>query len=114
MGNNLTQLGFVNNYDKNRYLEIFSKTAVYGEILKIIHFYHFDSDPRFPPFLLYVRWKSEVTFVRRCFRDVAGRPQSVQTLSLLTGMTLLTTLPLSTLSVSRYSRRIACSFNKSE
>ena len=23
-----------------------------GEILKIIHFYHFDSDPRFPPFLL--------------------------------------------------------------
>ena len=25
--------------------------------------------PRFPPFLLYVRWKSGVTFVRRCFRD---------------------------------------------
>ena len=22
----------------------------YGEVLKIIHFYHFDSDPRFPPF----------------------------------------------------------------
>ena len=42
----------------------------YEEILKIIHFYHFDSDPRFPPFLLYVRWKSGVTFVRRCFRDV--------------------------------------------
>ena len=37
--------------------------------MKIIHFYHFDSDPRFPPFLLYVRWKSWVTFVRRCFRD---------------------------------------------
>ena len=35
----------------------------------IIHFYHFDSDPRFPPFLLYVRWKSGVTFVRKCFRD---------------------------------------------
>ena len=33
-------------------------------------FYHFDSDPRFPQFLLYVRWKSGVTFVRRCFRDV--------------------------------------------
>ena len=32
-------------------------------------FYHFDSDPRFPPFLLYVRWKSRVSFVRRCFRD---------------------------------------------
>ena len=27
---NLTQLGYVNNYDKNRYLEIFSKAAVYG------------------------------------------------------------------------------------
>ena len=37
--------------------------------MKIIHFYHFDSDPRCPPFLLYVRWKSGVTFVRRCFRD---------------------------------------------
>ena len=23
---------------------------IYGEILKIIHFYHFDSDPRFPHF----------------------------------------------------------------
>ena len=36
---------------------------------EIIHFYHFDSDPRFPPFLLYVRLKPGVTFVRRCFRD---------------------------------------------
>ena len=42
----------------------------YGEILKIIHLYYFDSDPRFPPFLLYVRWKSGVTLVWRCFRDV--------------------------------------------
>ena len=42
----------------------------YGEILKIIYFYHFDSDPRFLPFLLYLRWKSGVNFVRRCFRDV--------------------------------------------
>ena len=42
---------------------------IYGEILKIIHFYHFNSNPRFPPFLLYVWWKSGVTFVRRCFRD---------------------------------------------
>ena len=38
--------------------------------MKFFTFYHFDSDPRFPPFLLYVRWKSGVTFVRRCFRDV--------------------------------------------
>ena len=35
----------------------------------VLHMYHFYSDPRFPPFLLYVRWKSWVTFVRRCFRD---------------------------------------------
>ena len=28
------------------------------------------SDPRFPPFLLYVRCKSGVTFIRRSFRDV--------------------------------------------
>ena len=41
-------------------------------MLKIIHFYHFDSDPRFPPFLLNVRWKSGVTFVRRYFRDETG------------------------------------------
>ena len=27
--NNLTQLGYVNNYDKNRYLEKFSKAAVF-------------------------------------------------------------------------------------
>ena len=42
----------------------------YGEILKFFTFYHFDPDPRFPPFLLYVRWKSGVTFVQRCIRDV--------------------------------------------
>ena len=35
--------------------------------IEIFTFYHFDSDPRFSPFLLYVRWKSGVTFVRRCF-----------------------------------------------
>ena len=40
--------------------------------MKIIHFYHSDSDQIFPPFFLrYVRWKYEVNFVRRCFRDVA-------------------------------------------
>ena len=40
---------------------------------KIIHFYHFDSDPRFPPFLLYVRWRSGVAFVRKCFRGEKGQ-----------------------------------------
>ena len=39
---------FYLNYHK------FSIKSFYGELLKIIHFYHFDSDPRFPPFLLYV------------------------------------------------------------
>ena len=37
--------------------------------MKINTFYHFDSNPRFPPFLLLVRFKFGVTFVRRCFRD---------------------------------------------
>ena len=32
MVNNLTQLGCVNNYDKNRYLENFSKAAVHVKI----------------------------------------------------------------------------------
>ena len=43
---------------------------IYGDILKIIHFYHFDSDPRFSRYLLYVRWKYGVTSVRRCFRGI--------------------------------------------
>ena len=30
MVNNLTQLGYVNNYDKNRYLEKFLKAAVHN------------------------------------------------------------------------------------
>ena len=42
---------------------------LWRNIEKLI-FYHFYSDPRFPLFLLSVRWKSGVTFVRRCFRDV--------------------------------------------
>ena len=50
----------------------------YGELLKITHFYHFDPNPRFPPFLLYVRWKSRVTFVRRCFRDVSMGHQGLK------------------------------------
>ena len=41
----------------------------YGEISKFFTLYHFDSEPRFPPFLLNVRLKSGVTFVRRCFLD---------------------------------------------
>ena len=40
---------------------------IYGEITT---FYRFNTNPRFPPFLLYVRCKSGVSFVRRCFRDV--------------------------------------------
>ena len=33
MVTNLTQLGYVNNYDKNRYLENFSKAAVENNTL---------------------------------------------------------------------------------
>ena len=42
--------------------------------MKIITFYQFDTctNPRFPPFLLYVRCKFRVTFVRRCFRYGPG------------------------------------------
>ena len=32
MVTNLTQLGYVNNYDKNRYLNFFSKAAVYTHL----------------------------------------------------------------------------------
>ena len=38
------------------------------------HFSSFDTNPRFPSFLLYVRWISGVTFVRRCFRDENAVP----------------------------------------
>ena len=37
----------------------------------------FDSNPRCPPFLLYVRCKFGVTFVRRRFRDGLIAGQSV-------------------------------------
>ena len=38
MVTNLTQLAYVNNYDKNRYLKIFSKAAVYqNTILLQLH-----------------------------------------------------------------------------
>ena len=39
MVTNLTQLGYVNNYDKNRYLEKFSKAAVCST-----YFVHFIAD----------------------------------------------------------------------
>ena len=32
-------------------------------------FFIFNTNPRFPPYLLYVRCKSGVTFIRRSFRD---------------------------------------------
>ena len=48
----------------------------YGEISNIITFYHFHSNPRFSLFLLYVRCKSGVTFVRKCFRDTNQIPHS--------------------------------------
>ena len=38
-------------------------------LLRNYHFYRFNTNPRFPPFLLYVKCKSGVTFVQRCFSD---------------------------------------------
>ena len=37
--------------------------------MKLIIFCHFDINPRFPPYLLYVRCKFGETFVQRCFCD---------------------------------------------
>ena len=51
--------------------------------MQITFFFHFDTNPRFPPFLLYVRWKSGVTFLRRCFRDgVRGGLNNIGVLAL--------------------------------
>ena len=50
----------------------------------MITFYHFDSNPRFPPFLLYVRCKFGITFVRRCFRDASSYFQDVDQCTLNT------------------------------
>ena len=59
---------------------------------EIILFYHFDFDPRFPLFLLYVRWKSGVTFVRRCFRDVLNVVSAIKQSSLLYFINILNTI----------------------
>ena len=40
-------------------------------------FFIFNTNPRFPPLLLYVRCKSGVTFTRRSFRDVTEIPQKI-------------------------------------
>ena len=60
---------------------------VFVEILKIITFYHFDSDPRrprFPPFLLYVRCKFGGHFCTEvfpcCLRATRRMPTLVSTL----------------------------------
>ena len=44
MVTNLTQLGYVNNYDKNRYLEKFSKAAVYVHLFD--HYFQTSSQKR--------------------------------------------------------------------
>ena len=36
MVTNLTQLGYVNNFDKNRYLEKFSKAAVFCSFIDMV------------------------------------------------------------------------------
>ena len=47
-----------------------------------IEIFHVLSFPRFPPLLIYVRLKSGVTFVRRCFRDAFRGGASAVFLSL--------------------------------
>ena len=41
--------------------------------------FYFKINPRFSPFLLYVRCKSGVTFVRSCFRDDCSRSRGYKT-----------------------------------
>ena len=45
---------------------------IYGEVLKIIHFYHFDSDPGFSPFLAHLsrRLKGELIVYRSIRRPL--------------------------------------------
>ena len=48
----------------------FQKIATTYEFMEKLQLFNcFKTNPRFPPFLLYARCKSWVTFVRRCFRD---------------------------------------------
>ena len=44
-------------------------TCFVNEIERQAIFFIFNTNPRFPPHLLYVRCKSGVTFIRRSFRD---------------------------------------------
>ena len=57
---------------KSYVVDVYKNRLILWRTIENYLFYHFDSDPRFPPFLLYVRCKSGVTFVRRCFRGVTG------------------------------------------
>ena len=51
--------------------------------MKYITVYHFDINLSFPPFLLYFRCKSGVTFVRKCFRDAPNDSCLKQYISLI-------------------------------
>ena len=45
------------------------RIATTYDFMENFHFLSFNNNPRFPLFLQYVRCKSGVAFVRRCFRD---------------------------------------------
>ena len=52
------------------------QTNINKDILRFVNeierqaiFFIFNTNPRFPPFLLYVKCQSGVTFIRRSFRD---------------------------------------------
>ena len=62
----------VTNNVEQKLLYLTRASFKFNSVFRFSLFYHFDFDPRFPPFLLYVRWRSGVTFVPRCFRDDRG------------------------------------------
>ena len=49
-------------------------------------FFIFNINPRFPSFLLHVRCKSWVTFIRRSFRDVDGIHLKVRIIVIVIGV----------------------------
>ena len=57
------------------YTRLRYQVSVYRTIGPLV--YHFDTNSRFPPILLYVRCKLGVTFVLRCTCDVKGSPRHV-------------------------------------
>ena len=69
--NLLIRFKYYNTYQTNlnKYKSVYFTCFVNKIEIQAI-FFIFNTNPRFSPFLLYVRCKSGVTFIRRSFRDV--------------------------------------------